>query len=1011
MIKFFLFIVFSLLIAQTEPVQDIHRNQPRVWALTNAMIHTEPGDSLKDATLIIRDGRIEKVGRYIKTPLDAYEIDLEGAHIYAGFIDGWYQVKKDEKTKSPDDHWNKKIRAEYRAKDDLIIKEKDLKALHSIGFTTAHIVPENGIFKGKSDLVILDENLISIKNNVAQILEFKTSGWSERSYPNSLLGVIAVMRQTFLDADWYHKSTEILKNYPDENEPIALHPSLNELANFKLNRLPILFMTKEEHGALRSLTIAKEFNLSPWLLGSGFEYRRLEEIAEQNPFIIFPLEFPSKPRVKDPHIALQYSTEQLKHWDMAPDNIKKVFEKGLRFSFTSATLKNKKEFRKNLQKIIDRGLPKSVALSALTTYPAEAMGLEKIIGKIQPGYIANLVITDGNYFDTKSRVISLWMSGKEHFVSNRHSITLKGNWKLNISGDLYNLSFKKTQDKKKTASVKQSPQKKEKLIGTIQFGESNATITELEIYETTVEFKVDASFLNKDGMLAFKGQISKDKIVGKFFDGSKQTNFTAQRENLGKITKRNKDIATDSKLFYPEGSYGLDKELLNPNAVLIDNATLWSCSPKGMLQDWDILFVNGKIDKIAPDISVPMGSALIIDGTGKHVTPGLIDCHSHSAASSINEGAQSVTAEVRIRDVLYSDDINIYRQLGGGLTTANILHGSANPIGGQNAVIKLRWGSAPEELLFKNAPQGIKFALGENVKQANWQGTGRYPQTRMGVEQVIRDAFRAAQDYRHRHKTYERNTKAQKKKTPPRLDLELEALAEILEGKRLLHCHSYRQDEILMLTRIAEDFGFKIATFQHVLEGYKVAERLAEHGAGASTFSDWWQYKYEVIDAIPYNGTLMAKNNVLVSFNSDDAELARRMNTEAAKAVKYGGLDEIEALNFVTINPAKQLKIDEWVGSLEEGKDADFVIWDGPPLSIYSKVQETWIDGIRYWSIDENAQMEDRDKNIRESLIKKILNSTTPNTGKDIKPNSDTPNHGHNCNIIDSDLFSQEYSQ
>ena len=246
-------------------------------------------------------------------------------------------------------------------------------------------------------------------------------------------------------------------------------------------------------------------------------------------------------------------------------------------------------------------------------------------------------------------------------------------------------------------------------------------------------------------------------------------------------------------------------------------------------------------------------------------------------------------------------------------------------------------GDRSYELLFKNAPQGIKFALGENVKQANWQGTGRYPQTRMGVEQVIRDAFRAAQDYRHAQKTYNRNSKAKKKTIPPRIDLELEALAEILEGKRLLHCHSYRQDEIWMLTRIAEDFGFTIATFQHVLEGYKVAERLAEHGAGASTFSDWWQYKYEVIDAIPYNGTMMAKNNVLVSFNSDDAELARRMNTEAAKAIKYGGLDEIEALHFVTINPAKQLKIDKWVGSLEEEKDADFVIWDGPPYPFIQK--------------------------------------------------------------------------
>jgi len=278
----------------------------------------------------------------------------------------------------------------------------------------------------------------------------------------------------------------------------------------------------------------------------------------------------------------------------------------------------------------------------------------------------------------------------------------------------------------------------------------------------------------------------------------------------------------------------------------------------------------------------------------------------------------------------------------------------------------------------------------------------------MGVEQVIRDAFCAAQDYRHRHKTYERNSKAQRKTIPPRIDLELEALAEILEGSRLLHCHSYRQDEIMMLMRVAEDFGFTIATFQHVLEGYKVAERIAEHGAGASTFSDWWQYKYEVIDAIPYNGTLMARNDVLVSFNSDDDELARRMNTEAAKAVKYGALSEEEALKFVTINPAKQLRIDRWVGSLEEGKDADFVIWDGPPLSIFSKVQETWIEGSRFWSIDDNAQLEERDKSLRENLIQKILSTTSSTVGKEMKPNSDTPYHRHNCTMNDGELLGLE---
>ena len=1006
--KLFIFLfTFSFAVSQTEPVKDIHSNTPRVWALTHAMIHTEPGEFIKDGTIIIRHGKIEKVGRYIQIPGDAYEIDLEGANVYAGFIDGWLEVKKDEKVKSPDDHWNNRMRSEYRAKDDLKIKDKDLKALRSIGITAAHVVPEKGIFKGKSDLVVLNKENVSVSKDVAQVMTFKTGGWGE-PYPHSLLGIIAFIRQSLYDAEWFGKSTAIVEKYPDENEPIPLNPGLAALEIFRANHRPMLFMTQEEHGALRALNIAHEFNLNPWILSSGYEYRRLEEIAVKNPFLIFPLEFPAKPKVTDPYIALQYSTEQLKHWDMAPDNIKKVYDAGIQFCFSSSPLKQKTDFRSNLQKIIDRGLPQDVALAALTTFPAEAMGVGKTLGKIQYGYMANLVVTDGDYFDPKSRIISLWLAGEEHYMAPRHKVTLAGKWTLTIHNKEYDLEFSTQKAKKGANGAKGKPSFGEKLGGTITIGEKKIKLRDIDIYETSISFTIDGKSLGFKGALAFNGEIVKDDISGLAHDGSGENYpFSAKRIKKKEPKPREPEVASDAPLFFPEGAYGLSSALIAPNAVLVDNATIWTCGPKGILEDWDILFVDGKIDKVAPDITVPQGSALVIDGTGKYVTPGLIDCHSHSAASSINEGAQAVTAEVRIRDVLYADDINVYRQLGGGLTTANVLHGSANPIGGQNAVIKLRWGSGPEELLYKKAPQGIKFALGENVKQANWPGT-RYPQTRMGVEQVIRDAFRAAQDYRHRHKTYNRNSKAQRKKVPPRLDLELEALAEILEETRLLHCHSYRQDEILMLTRIAEDFGFTIATFQHVLEGYKVAERIAEHGAGASTFSDWWQYKYEVIDAIPYNGTLMAKNGVLVSFNSDDDELARRMNTEAVKAVKYGGLEEEDALKFVTINPAIQLRIDNWVGSLEEGKDADFVIWDGPPLSIYSHVQETWIEGKRYFSMDENAQLEERDTKVRQDLIQKILASSSKPDGKEMKPNGDTPHHGHNCEIGDKDLLGWE---
>ena len=383
-------------------------------------------------------------------------------------------------------------------------------------------------------------------------------------------------------------------------------------------------------------------------------------------------------------------------------------------------------------------------------------------------------------------------------------------------------------------------------------------------------------------------------------------------------------------------------------------------------------------------LAAPEG-ALEIDGTGKHVTPGIIDAHSHTAIlEGINEGTQAVTAEVGIGDVVNSYDIALYRELAGGLTAANLLHGSANPIGGKNQVIKLRWGVDPEELKFTEARPGIKFALGENVKRSNWRMlSDRYPQTRMGVEQIIRDRFLAAREYQQAWDRY--NALADKSGVvPPRRDLELETLQEILAGERLVHCHSYRQDEILMLIRIADEFGFTIGTFQHVLEGYKVGPEIAAHGAGASTFSDWWAFKVEAYDAIPYNGALMHEAGVLVTFNSDSNELARRLNTEAAKAVKYGGVDEVEALKFVTLNAAKQLAIDPYVGSLENGKDADFVIWNGHPLSTYTKCEQTWIDGRKYFDVDEDKMMRIEVKKERTRLIQKLLKS--PETDEEEAP-------------------------
>lgn len=387
--------------------------------------------------------------------------------------------------------------------------------------------------------------------------------------------------------------------------------------------------------------------------------------------------------------------------------------------------------------------------------------------------------------------------------------------------------------------------------------------------------------------------------------------------------------------------------------VLIKNATIMTAS-HGTIENGSILIRNGKIAAVGKDVTATAG-AKVIDGTGMFVTPGLIDAHSHSASDDggVNEGSVSVSAMVRMRDIINDQDPNIYRQLAGGTTTIHLMHGSANSIGGQNVVLKLKWGKTAEEMIVQDAPRTIKFALGENPKRAGnptnpFQTGGRpprYPATRMGVEETIREAFTQGRDYMQKWDAYEAAVKRGEKPLAPRRDLKLDAIADILRGKLLVHSHCYRADEILMLISLADEFGVKIQTFQHVLEGYKVANEIAKHGAGGSTFSDWWAYKIEAFDAIPGNAAIMAHRGIVTSINSDSNDLARRLYQEAAKTMKYGNLTEEEALRFITLNPAKQLKIDHRVGSIDVGKDADLAIFNGHPFSIYSHVEMTLVDG------------------------------------------------------------------
>jgi len=424
--------------------------------------------------------------------------------------------------------------------------------------------------------------------------------------------------------------------------------------------------------------------------------------------------------------------------------------------------------------------------------------------------------------------------------------------------------------------------------------------------------------------------------------------------------KKEEDAVIVLPVSYPNIGFG---NFTQPKTqtILVKNVTVWTSEDDGILENTDVLLKDGKISKIGKNL--PTGGAIEFDGTGKHLTAGIIDEHSHIAASAINEGAQNSSAEVTIEDVVDPNDINIYRNISGGTTSAQILHGSANPIGGRSAIIKLKWGENAANMMYENSPKFIKFALGENVKQSRSSNGTRFPQTRMGVEQMFTDYFTRAKEY----------DALKKSGKPYRKDVEMETLAEILNKERFISCHSYVQSEINMLMKVAENFDFNINTFTHILEGYKVADKMAEHGVGGSTFSDWWAYKYEVNDAIPFNAAIMHNAGVTVAINSDDREMSRRLNQEAAKTVKYGGMSELEAWKTVTINPAKLLHLDDKVGSIKVGKDADVVLWSHHPMSIYAKVEKTIIDGKVFFDRNEDIKKRAAIKQEKSKLINMML--------------------------------------
>jgi N-acetylglucosamine-6-phosphate deacetylase len=824
------------------------------------------------------------------------------------------------------------------------------------------------------------------------------------------MGAVALARQSMLDADWYGKAWAAYRRdnklpRPERND------SLESLAACAAGDQAAIMDAANEQFFLRADRFAREFGLQAIIHGSGREYRRLEEIAATRRAVILPVNYPQPPSVATVEESFDASLADLMHWDLAPENPGRLDAAGVKIALTSHGLRDQATFLAAVRRAVERGLNAESALKALTTTPASLLGMSERLGRVAPGMSANLVVTDGDLFNKRTKVLETWVDGKRFELDKPPVTDARGTWQIEVTGAddrALKLNLKITGTARQLSGTLTKPAEGDAKAEEVR-------LSQLALSESQLGFRFEGKTFGKDGparasATVMSGDDEKLTLLGSVLwadgtserlNGTRTAKLSAeeQRQAEQKSAKGAKSKAKGGKaaeggtegqrdneteeakpegkalyaMNYPLGDFGRAEAPKQPKTLAFKNATLWTCGSSGIIEGGTLVVQEGKIIAVGKDVTIPEG-AEVIDAVGRQITPGIIDCHSHMATDGgINEGSQAITAEVRIGDFVDADDITIYRQLAGGVTSANVLHGSANPIGGQNQVIKLRWGASGEEMKFADAPAGIKFALGENVKQSNLEGrtATRYPQSRMGVEQIIRDAFGRARDYAAEWDRWN----ASHTGLPPRRDLELEALSEILQKKRWVHCHSYRQDEILALIRIFDDYGITIGSLQHILEGYKVADAMAKHGATGSSFSDWWAYKIEVYDSIPFNGALMHRQKVIVSFNSDDDELGRHLNHEAAKAVKYGGVAREEALKFVTLNPAKQLRIDQWVGSLEAGKDADFVIWSGDPLSVRSRCEETWIDGRKYFDRDDDRELRGEQAKMRAALIKKIIES------------------------------------
>ncbi len=976
----FVFMLQFLSVSSQEyfPKNDgVKSENQNYTAFVNAEIHITPDQVIKKGTLLIQNGKVVKTGSELNIPKNTVIIDLKGKSIFPSFIDVYsnfgIELPKASRerprvpqydSKREGYYWNEHVMPEKEATAQFTFDDKKAKELLKEGFGAVNTHVQDGIVRGSGLLVTLNtygtDNERILMPKSAQYLSFEKSKYNKQIYPNSLMGSIALLKQMYYDASWYSKGSSLTRDL--SLEALQKNKSLTQI-----------FYAGDKGNDLRAHDLGTSFGINYVLFGGGNEYELIDDIKSTQATYILPLNFPKAYDVENPFEAERLSLADMKDWNLAPTNPSVMAKNNVTFALSTHGLKSMSEFKKNLQKAIAYGLDKKIALAALTTVPASILHKEDELGSLKQGALANFLITSGDVFDEKTIIYENWVQGTPYSIHSLDLNNLDGNYVLSFDQKNFDLTVANSLTKPKFTLKKGDENVTNKSV----FKENWLSIN-LKTNKDSKEFiRLSARVENSD---LIKG----DAILS---NGQKVA-WTATKKSDPDPKEKAKEKKTPylSPVYFPNNGYGFEKAP-EEQTILFENVTVWTNEDEGILKNTDVLIKDGKIAKIGKDLKA--GNALKIDGTGKHLTSGIIDEHSHIATISTNESGHNSTAEVSMEDAINPEDINIYRNLAGGVTQAQILHGSANPIGGRSAIIKLKWGETSANMIDKKAPKFIKFALGENVKQSRNSNSSRFPQTRMGVEQVYEDYFQRAKEY----------DVIKKSGVPYRKDIEMDVLAEILNKERFISCHSYVQSEINMLMKVADRFDFKVNTFTHILEGYKVADKMKEHGAGGSTFSDWWAYKFEVNDAIPFNAAIMHSQGVVTAINSDDAEMSRRLNQEAAKSIKYGGVSEEDAWKFVTLNPAKLLHIDDRLGSVKVGKEADLVLWTDHPMSINTRAEKTLIEGKIYFDLETDAKMRKRIQQEKSQLIDLML--AEKSKGSPTQKPKKKENRINHCDTVD----------